>query len=275
MSTKYEIPTFLKWAGGKRNIIPQLEKHFPKKINRYHEPFLGGGSVFFYVKQKYKPKTCYISDINKDLINTFLYVRDAPKQLLRHLRVFQRNNSDTFYYEIRDAFNSSQIRQIRRAAAFIYLNKFGYNGLYRVNALNKFNVPYGNRSGIEIINKESLNLASMLLQNVTIRHQSFESSKGAIKKGDFVYLDPCYDPLKKTSFTKYTPSKFSIEDRENLEKYIREISKKGATVLLSNNDIPEIRTLYADFKINVIEAYRSIGSQGSYRGKFQELLISN
>ncbi|MCK4796162.1 MAG: Dam family site-specific DNA-(adenine-N6)-methyltransferase [Spirochaetes bacterium] len=273
MCNKITIPTFLKWAGGKRRIIRKLENNFPRKIKRYFEPFLGGGSVFFYIKQKYNPSDCYISDINKDLINTYIAVRDKATLLMRYLRYFKKHDSDKFYYNVRESFNKHKYRGINRCAAFIYLNKTCFNGLYRVNSKNEFNVPRGRYVNPEIFTEETILLANNLLQGVIIKNESYESIANSVMMGDFIYLDPCYDPLTKSSFANYTPERFSTKDRLKLEIFIRQVHKIGAKVVLSNNDLPEVRKMYSDFCINEIFAPRSINSNGLSRGEIKELVI--
>jgi len=267
------IPTFLKWPGGKRRILSKID--FPEKIDRYFEPFQGAASVFFYVKQKYNPKFCMISDINKDLIETFKAVRDNPKELIHYLRYFKRKNSKEFYYMIRKKFNNKKIVGIRRCAAFIYLNKTCFNGIYRVNSKNEFNVPYGKYENPEIFNKENIFLASKLLQGVKIKHQDYRKIISRVKEGDFIYLDPCYDPIKKTSFANYTPERFREEDRIELAKYFRTLDNKGAKVILSNNPVPEVREEYSEFNIKEIMVSRSINSNINERCPVKELIISN
>ncbi len=267
------IPTFLKWVGGKRRLINKLE--FPKKIERYFEPFLGAGSVFFYIKQKYNPKFCMISDINKDLINTFKAVKNHPKRLMDYLYYFKKRNSKKFYYFIRKRFNENKIKGIRRCAAFIYLNKTCYNGIYRVNSKNEFNVPYGKYKNPEIYNKETIMSASELLKGVKINCCDYRHIKDHIKKEDFVYLDPCYDPIKKTSFANYTPKRFCKLDRVELAKFIEFIENKNTNFLLSNNNLPGIKNLYCRFNIKKILSSRCISSVSYGRGKVIELAINN
>ena len=269
------IPTFLKWAGGKRRLISKLEPLFPKKIDRYFEPFLGGGYMFFYIKRKYNPEFCMISDINKDLIETYKAVRDNPKRLIHNLKFFNKNHSKEFYYIIREKFNCNKLRYLRRCAAFIYLNKTCFNGLYRVNSKNEFNVPFGRYNNLEIYNEQNILFASQLLQGVRIEHQDYREITKSVKKDDFIYLDPCYDPIKKTSFVNYTPKGFSEIDRIELAKFIRILINKGAKIILSNNDLSEIRESYSDLKIYEIFVSRSINSNPLDRGKIIELAISN
>jgi DNA adenine methylase len=269
------IPTFLKWAGGKRRLIEQIDPYIPRNIDTYYEPFLGGASMFFYIKQRYNPKSCVLSDINEDLIETFKSVRDDPHKLIKELKKFKNKNSKEFYYKIRKKFNQKKITGIKRNAAFIYLNKTCFNGLWRVNLKNEFNVPYANYKNPEIYDKETIYHASNLLKGVVIKCQDYRDILDSVKKNDFVYLDPCYDPLKKTSFAKYNPKRFTEKDRIELAKFMRFLKNKGICVILSNNDIAEIRKIYFNFEVREILAPRFINSKGNGRGKIRELLIMN
>jgi len=269
------VPTFLKWAGGKKRILESLDTVFPDKIERFFDPFLGGGSVFFYVKQKYNPLYCMISDINKDLINAYRAVRDTPDKLIAELSILNKKKSKDFFYDLRELFNENQIRGVKRCAAFIYLNKRCFNGLYRVNSKNKFNVPYGKNRRLDIYDEENILSASKMLKGVAIKHQDYKNILKYVIKGDFIYLDPCYDPLKESSFVAYTPKIFCNTDREELSLFIRDLDAIGAQIVLSNNDLSDIRELYSDFKIKEISAFRSIGSYSKRRGKVTELAISN
>jgi len=270
------IPTFLKWPGGKRRLISQIDPHIPEEFDRYFEPFLGGGSMFFYIKQKYNPKYCEISDINQDLIDAFIAVRDKPLELIKKLKYFKKNNSKRFYYKTREKFNDRSLNGLRRVAAFIYLNKICFNGIYRVNSEGKFNVPYGKYSKPEIYNKETILLASSLLKGVLIKCQNYEKILSKIKSEDFIYLDPCYDPLKKTSFANYTPKRFSLVDRKKLASFMKFVKKKEAIPMLSNNDLPIIRKIYSErgFKISEVSTNRCVNSDPNNRGKITELLIT-
>lgn len=273
MVDKMKMPTFLKWAGGKRRVINKIEPFLPKKMERYFEAFLGAGSMFFYIKQKYNPYFSMLSDINLDLIETFKMVRDEPKKLIRHLKYFKKNNSEKFYYETRDKFNEKELKGIKRNAAFIYLNKTCFNGLWRVNSKNKFNVPCGKYKNPEIFNEDTLFLASGLLQGVIIKQMDYGEILKYVKERDFVYLDPCYDPIKKTSFANYNPKRFSEEDRIELSKFIFSLKRNKVNFALSNNNLKEIREIYKNFKIEKILALRSINSNGLGRGNVVELLI--
>ncbi len=272
----FTIPTFLKWAGGKRKIIKVIEKYFPEKIDRYFEPFLGGGSVFFYIKKKYNPSLCVISDTNKDLIDTYVNIRDNPQLIIKYLSILKKNNSEKSFYSIREEFNNNRIRGVKRSAAFIYLNKTCYNGLYRVNSKNKFNVPYGKFDNPGIYDRGLIYEASSLLKNnVIILNQDYRQILDYAKKNDFIYLDPCYDPIKKTSFANYTPFRFKEKDRNDLFEFIEILKQKKSKVVLSNNDVAEVKNLYKNYTINEIIAGRTINSKPENRGKIKELVITN
>lgn len=273
-----QIPTFLKWAGGKRKLIPKIEQHLPRYINRYFEPFLGGGSIFFYIKQKYNPNFCLISDINSDLIETYKTVRDNPEELIQYLSHLKLKNSKEFYYEIRKKFNDGKIKGVKRCAVFIYLNKTCFNGLYRVNSSGKFNVPFGKYKNPEIFNEQTIFRASKLLQGVKIICQDYTNLKDCIREKDFIYLDPCYDPLKKTSFAEYTSKRFSDEDNDRLAVFIAHLKSKKVKILFSNNITKNVKRLYPEiegYTWNYVSCRRSINSIGSKRGEIQELLIKN
>lgn len=277
MSSSKKLPIFLKWAGGKRRIISELDSHFPKNFENYFEPFLGAGSVFFHIKKNYNPSYCEISDINKDLIETYKAVRDKPELLLSHLSYFKEQDSEKFYYHIRDLFNKHKLRRIRRCAAFIYLNKTCFNGIYRVNSRNEFNVPYGKRKNPEIFSTNTIREASRLLQGIRILHQDYSEIQSRLKgELDFVYLDPCYDPIKKTSFTAYTPARFKKEDRYRLKEFISIAKYKGVSVILSNNKLSEVLKLYPleeGYKRIDVFVSRPLNSNSNDRGKVPESLI--
>jgi len=270
------IPAFLKWAGGKRNLIQQIKPFLPEKVDRYFEPFLGGGSMFFYIKQIYSPKYCLISDINADLIQTYIHVRDKPKELIELFKVFSKKNCKEFYYECRKKFNDQDFKGVERSSSFIYLNKTCFNGLYRVNMKGEFNVPFSGRRK-PCFSEEDIMFASNLLRNVNIKCQDYRKIKNYVKKNDLVYLDPCYDPLTRTSFVHYTVNRFSLEDREKLANFMNFLKYKEANVRLSNNELEDIRTLYSDmgFRIENLMSPRCINSIGSRRGRITELLIMN
>ena len=277
LGTTMQIPAFIKWLGGKRRLLTQIDPYLPSSVERYFEPFLGGAAMFFYIKQKYNPKFSMLSDINEDLIQTFIAVRDNPMELIKHLEYFNKNNSEMFYYKSRTRFNQKRIWGIKRSAAFIYFTKSCFNGVYRVNKKGDFNVPYGYYRDREIYNKEEIMFASHLLQGADIRKQDYTEVLPYVRRNDLIYLDPCYDPLKKTSFVHYTKDRFSISDRYGLHKFICKVRDRGAHICLSNNDIGDVKDLYSSngFNINYVETARCVNVNPNGRGRISELLITN
>ena len=273
-----EIPTFLKWAGGKRRILDTLSPLFPTEVRRYFDPFLGGGSVFFFVQQQYRPSFSMISDLNEDLINTYIDVRDNPAELLKSLKLFKKRDSEDFYYRTRKDFNAKKIIAVERSAAFIYMNKTCYSGLFRVNSKNEFNVPYGRYKNAQVFDEGNILAASVLLQGVEIKHQDYRKILDLIEEDDFIYLDPCYDPIKKTSFVQYTPERFSDNDRTNLASFVTGAQLSGAKILLSNNNASKVRQLYkksSGFQLHRITAPRSLGARVGADSEIVELAIRN
>ena len=215
------IKPFLKWAGGKTQLIPELSKYIPSGFNKYIEPFIGGGAFFFYLN----PGKAIISDSNEELINTYKAVRDNVEYIIEILDIYK--NEEPFFYEIR-ALNLNKLSEIERAARLIYLNKTCFNGLYRVNKKGQFNVPYGKRNG-EFLNKETLRNSSEFLQNAKILHSDYLASlnKNAIK-GDFIFLDPPYYPVGKYSdFKRYTKEFFYHDDHVTLKEEFDRLVKMG------------------------------------------------
>ena len=276
-STKEMLPLFLKWAGGKLQLIEQFERLFPSQFNNYYEPFIGSGAVFFYVKSKLKPNKVILSDINEELINCFIVVRDRPSELIELLFIHRNNHSKDYYYAIRN-IETSRLDSVERAARFIYLNKTCFNGLYRVNSKGRFNVPFGDYEKPGIFHKHMLFQASQLLQGVDLRAMSFQKVVDLARNSDFVYLDPPYVPLSKTSgFTSYSKDGFSIEQHRALSKMFRILDSQGCFVMLSNSNHPLIRELYGDYEKNIllVNAKRKINSIGSKRGAISEIVLRN
>jgi len=296
---------FLKWAGGKSQLIDALEERLPQSILNsrtievYVEPFVGGGAFFFYLKSNYVIKKAYLFDINKDLIVAYKVVQVYPHALIERLLSIEKeylslseDEQRKFFYEIRDLYNSqkkefdfSNLSEdwVSRAAYMIFLNRTCYNGLYRLNRNGEFNVPYGKYKNPKICDKENILEASKALQNTEIICADFEESKRYISKGALVYLDPPYRPLSKTSnFTNYTEDGFSEEDQIRLAKYFREVHKRGAYILLSNSDPKNFdpnddffEVLYEGFVIERVPARRYINSNARGRGSIMELIIRN
>jgi DNA adenine methylase len=271
------LPLFLKWAGGKLQLIEQFENLFPHKFRNYYEPFIGSGAVFFYVKSKLKPNKVLLSDTNEELINCFLMVRDKPSELVELLLNYRKKHSKEYYYAVR-SIESNRLDSVNRAARLIYLNKTCFNGLYRVNSKGQFNVPFGDYESPSIFDKKILFQASQLLQGVDLQVMTFEKVLDFAGKDDFVYLDPPYIPLSKTSsFTRYSKSDFSMKEQKQLSEVFETLDSRGCFVMLSNSDHALTRELYRHYKKNtvVVRAKRMINSVGSKRGAINELIITN
>jgi len=288
---------FIKWAGGKGQLLKEISKFYPfnNEITKYAEPFIGGGAVLIDILSKYDLKEIYISDINSDLVNTYVIVRDNVEELIELLSKYQAEyvplNEEArkeYFYAKRDRFNEIKKEEIcsnrtEKAALMIFLNKTCFNGLYRVNRNGLFNVPMGSYKNPLICDSENLKEVSEKLKTVQIVNTRYSNSIDFIDENTFVYIDPPYRPLNQTSsFTSYTENEFNDEDQIALAEFVREIDKKGAKVLVSNSDPkntnPEdnfFDDLYSGFNINRVYATRMINSKSSGRGKITELLISN
>lgn len=265
---------FVKWAGGKTQLLQQIAIFLPKKIENYYEPFIGGGAVFFYIMQKYKPKYAYISDMNKELIITYQVIRDNVEKLIELLKKHKLNHTEEYFYKIREQ-DVNRLSAIEIAGRFIYLNKTCFNGLYRVNSKGKFNVPIGSYKNPSIFDEDKLRIISKILsKNVEIVHASFEEIK--VKPKSFVYFDPPYYPLDgKKSFTTYTKNSFMEKEQENLSQLFTKLNKERNLVMLSNSDTSFIRNLYKSFTTHTVYAKRMINCDGKNRGEITEILVVN
>lgn len=244
----------------------------PGKYNKYIEPFLGGAALFFNIK----PTECILSDINEELINLYMVLRDNPNKLVEALKKY--NNDEEYYYKCRNQdrnLNYKGWSNIERASRTLYLNKTCWNGLYRVNSSGYFNVPFGNRSNPNIIDKNTLENCSRILKDATIYTYSFEKTLDYVSKNDFIFCDPPYVPLKKDSFTSYTKEDFGEKDQIRLKEMCDEINKRGAYFMLSNSYVPFILDLYKIYNINIVNAPRFINSNGNNRGMIKEVVITN
>jgi DNA adenine methylase len=261
----------LKWAGGKRSLVPRILKELPAQIDTYYEPFVGGAAVFMALAEEKRFKRAVITDKNAQLINLYTVVRDDLGKLLKKLEALQDRTSEDDYYEIRGEKPGTRIE---RAARLIYLNKTGYNGLYRVNSKGGFNVPYGRYKRPKIYDPERLADAARALQDVTIRVADFEEACLQARKGDAVYLDPPYLPVSKTaSFSAYHSEAFGLPEHERLAKAFGKLAKRGVAAILSNSATPETRDLYKTFKCSDVSVRRPINSVASRRGAVAELLV--
>jgi len=272
---KQDLPIFVKWAGGKRQLLPELKELSPKKIDTYVEPFLGSGALFFFLKKNNMIKQAILSDINEELINLFKIVRDKPDELIELLKKQKKLHSKEYYYKIR-ALDPTNLNKLKRAARLMYLNKTCFNGLYRVNSKNGFNVPMGSYKNPNIVSEKKIREASKLLKGTIIKCESFLNIKKMIRGSEFVYFDPPYHPLKKgKSFTTYAKGNFLEKEQKQLANLFNELNKLGCRLMLSNSDTKFIKELYKDHKINFVKARRMINSNAKKRGSINELVITN
>ncbi len=292
-----KIKPFIKWAGGKSQLLPQIRQMYPKElgknITKYAEPFVGGGAVLFDIISTYNLEQIYISDINKNLINTYNVIKYNHKELIEILSFFENtylsfniDKQNEYYYLKRDEYNNIQLDNnynIKKAALFIFLNKTCFNGLYRVNKNNLFNVPAGKYKKPKIYNFENISAIAKAIKNIDIVAGSYVNVYNFVDRKTFIYFDPPYRPLTNTSsFTSYTENNFDDNEQINLAKFIKKVENKGAYILLSNSDPHNIDindmffdNLYYTKNINRIYAPRMINCKASGRGKISELLISN
>ncbi len=288
---------FVKWVGGKGQLIAQLEKHIPvhgeKKFTKYAEPFVGGGALLFHILSNYDFESLYINDTNAELINAYQVVKSEVDALIARLTEMQADyvpmedsRRKIYYYAARDRFNALQISPetaVEKAALFLFLNKTCFNGLYRVNKKGQFNVPMGAYKKPTICDEANLRQASRALQNVTIVCGDYSLCKDFINENTFVYLDPPYRPISATAgFTAYNADCFDDNEQRRLAKWIKELDAKGAKIMLSNSDPKNINPddmffeeLYHAYTVHKVEATRAINSKGDRRGKIKELLICN
>ena len=280
VTTKKYQP-FIKWVGGKRGLLSQLLPLFPKKFDNYHEPFLGGGALFFelYSLGLLKDKKIYLSDVNNELINAYNVVKNNPYELIENLKCFQQKHNKEFYYQIRALDrkeNFKSLSELQRATRFIYLNKTCFNGLYRVNKKGYFNTPMGSYKNPNIADVDVILSASEALQNAVIANQQFCEVIHNATKNDLVYFDPPYYPLTKTAnFTSYDENSFLDDKQKELFKVFEILHNKGCYVLHSNSDTEFIKDLYQEHSIDLVQANRFINSKSSGRGKINEVLIRN
>ena len=296
--SKKTVRPFLKWAGGKGQLLKEIEKYYPfenSKITKYAEPFVGGGAVLFDILSKYNLEEIYISDINVELINTYYVIKNKTDALIKLLKTYQDEYISLdlearkkYYMAMREQFNvikvnGDETQNIVKAALMIFLNKTCFNGLYRVNKKGLFNVPMGSYKNPLICDEENLRAVAEKLQKVKIVCGDYKESASFIDENTFVYFDPPYRPLTETSsFTAYTESLFTDEEQIELAHFVDNMHKKGAKIVISNSDPKNINeddeffdTIYSKHQIKRVEATRMINSNSEARGKIKELLISN
>lgn len=271
---------FVKWAGGKRQLIPILNQNLPESFGTYYEPFLGGGALLFHILTDKNGQKCSISDLNSDLVLAYTTIRDRIDTLITSLKNHEKNyqkDSESYYYSIRESNPRSEIEKTSR---LIFLNRTCFNGLYRVNSKGKFNVPLGKYSNPNIVNEENIRAVSHILQSsrTAIKCRDFEAVLRDAKKGDLIYFDPPYQPVSATSnFTSYTTKDFTYDDLTRLAELCLKLDSRGCNVLLSNSDSQEVADIFAKnpWKITRISANRSINSNSKKRTGHFELLIKN
>ena len=271
---------FVKWAGGKRQLIPILNENLPETFGTYFEPFLGGGALLFHMLTERQSQKCSISDLNSDLVLSYTTIRDRVEDLITSLKNHEKNyqkDSKYYYYSIRESNPRSQIEKTSR---LIFLNRTCFNGLYRVNSKGKFNVPLGKYSNPNIVNEDNLRSVSHILQSskVSINCSDFEAVLRGAKKDDLVYFDPPYQPVSDTAnFTSYTNKDFTYDDLSRLAELCMDLDSKGCRVLLSNSNSKEVADMFSakPWKVNKIQANRSINSNSKKRTGHYELLIRN
>lgn len=269
---------FVKWAWGKRQIIDKLKEYVPDEYDTYYEPFIGGGALLFELS----PKKAVINDLNEELMNVYncLCNEEKFKKMCNLLNHYEAEHSEEFYYEIRNkdknknAYN--RLSDYTKAARTIYLNKACFNGLYRVNSKNEFNVPFGKKTKINTYEGSNLITVSnyLTMNDIKIQSVDFEESLKTAKKGDFVYIDPPYDSDTST-FNNYTEDGFGKEEQRRLAQVYKDLDKRGVYVMLSNHNTTLINELYKDYHIHIIEAKRNINANGKKRGKVEEVIITN
>ncbi|MDS2867702.1 DNA adenine methylase [Streptococcus pneumoniae] len=274
---KVTLQPFTKWTGGKRQLLPVIRELMPKTYNRYFEPFVGGGALFFDLA----PKDAVINDFNAELINCYQQIKDNPQELIEILKVHQEYNSKEYYLDLRSADRDERIdmmSEVQRAARILYMLRVNFNGLYRVNSKNQFNVPYGRYKNPKIVDEELISAISVYINNnqLEIKVGDFEKAIVDVRTGDFVYFDPPYIPLSETSaFTSYTHERFSFADQVRLRDAFKRLSDTGAYVMLSNSSSALVEELYKDFNIHYVEATRTNGAKSSSRGKISEIIVTN
>ena len=265
----------VKWVGGKGRLLPQLSPLLPPGVElmRHVEPFVGGGAVFFGLR----PARALLCDVNPALIDTYGAVRDEVDTLIEQLRALSADHDARAYYAVRERYNRGRkLPPAQRAAMFIYLNKTCFNGLHRVNQRGHFNVPAGRYDNPRILNEDALRAASAELARAELQCCGFERLLAAAKPGDFVYLDPPYEPVSRTaSFTAYAQDGFGRQDQMRLRDVFAALDRRGCKLMLSNSDVPFIRDLYERYDIARVSAARAINSDASKRGPVFEVVVRN
>ncbi|MGV3525351.1 MAG: DNA adenine methylase [Candidatus Sericytochromatia bacterium] len=270
------LKPFLKWAGGKRQLVPTLSRYLPPSFHTYYEPFVGAGALLLSIQ----PRQVVINDLNQELINCYRVIQRQPDELLRQLA--SHANHPEYFYAVRALDRQpeqyAQLDEIQRASRMIYLNKTCYNGLYRVNRHGQFNAPFGRYRKPCIVDHEGIRAVSRFLNNRPSRllNTDFEQAVQGARAGDFAYFDPPYDPLSSSaSFTAYQQGGFGRPEQRRLARVVHDLTRRGCRVMLSNSSTDFIRSLYKDFRVIRVSATRRINSVASRRGEIDEVLVLN
>ena len=266
----------LKWVGGKRQLMSEIEKVLPKTYTTYYEPFIGGGAVLFELQ----PKKAVINDVNGELINLYNVIKDDVELLIEDLK--KHENTPEYFYSIRELDRKKDkyenLSNVEKASRIVYLNKTCFNGLFRVNKAGEFNSPFGKYKNPNIVDEVTLRAVSKYFNKADIKilNGDFEASLKGIRKGAFVYLDPPYDPVSNSAnFTGYDKGGFNRDEQIRLKKLCDKLDKKGVKFLLSNSATDFIKDLYKDYNIKIVNAKRAINSNGNARGEVDEVLVRN
>ncbi|MFO0615091.1 MAG: DNA adenine methylase [Polyangiaceae bacterium] len=275
----YEGKPFLKWAGGKWGLAPQIRELLPPDLplRTYREPFLGSGAMFFYLARYARPRRAFLSDALGDLITTYQIVTSATEDLIAELEALKKKHSTETFYAVRERFNTERdARPVLRAAWLIYLNKTCFNGLYRTNSRGEFNVPVGRYTAPAIVDTPRLLAARDALRGATIKHAAFDHLDAEAEPGDVIYLDPPYVPVSSSAnFSAYADGGFDDADQERLRDLFVRLDERGCVLALSNSDTPRVRDLYRGFEVREIVVARSISAKGQARVPAAEVLVRN
>ena len=278
-SGQTEAQPFVKWAGGKSQLLAQFDPFLPTDAARYLEPFVGGGAVFFHLQHRLPDLRARLRDNNPELINAYTAVRDFPHELMERLDAHFANfraDRKNYFYQIRGLHRIPESETVERAARMIFLNKTCFNGLWRVNSRGEFNVPIGTGARASLYDRQNILAASAALRNADLAAHDFLRAMKEARRGDFVYIDPPYVPLSRTaSFTSYTSENFGPKEQQELAALFAAAHKRGAKLMLSNSDTPVVRDLYRDFDIHTVRARRAINRDGSKRGQITEVVVTN